>query len=226
MRSATIVSPKKWVALVLADPNLQPTSLTLSKCSIASIAIEHGPFVDDLPKDLWPVFFWFSMAVFNDQTSHPTSGMPLSTFNGVRKVLFLHLLTFTALLMAMPKLASLHPVFEYFLHILLTKNGGPIGHALIRKMANNCRIPSFSRTKKTKKSRMGVARSPNWRYRPGGNVGGHHSHIHTALHAISHGALANQQPSVGGVRLVSEDTDLASAQGWRSWSASVKTRFK
>ena len=25
MRSATIVSPKKWVALVLEDPNLQPT---------------------------------------------------------------------------------------------------------------------------------------------------------------------------------------------------------
>jgi hypothetical protein len=46
------------------------------------------------------------------------------------------------------------------------------------------------------------------------------------LHAISHGALANQQPSVGGFRLISKDTDLASAQGWRSWSASAKTRFK
>mmetsp|Transcript_48842 Transcript_48842/g.106405 ORF Transcript_48842/g.106405 Transcript_48842/m.106405 type:complete len:285 (+) Transcript_48842:448-1302(+) len=57
-----------------------------------------------------------------------------------------------------------------------------------------------------------------------GNVGGHHSHIHTALHAISHGALANQQPSVGGFRLISKDTDLASAQGWRSWSAGGRTQ--
>ena len=96
-----------------------------------------------------------------------------------------------------------------------TKNGEQLPNPII-----------FQNKKTDRKNRMGVARSPNLRYRPGGNVGGHHSHIHTALHAISHGALANQQPSVGGFRLISKDTDLASAQGWRSWSASAKTRFK
>jgi hypothetical protein len=74
--------------------------------------------------------------------------MPLSTFNGVRKVLFLHLLTFTALLMAMPKLASLHPVSQELAHLADEKWRSYRFFALIRKMANNCLIPSFSRTKK------------------------------------------------------------------------------
>ena len=127
---------------------------TLWKFSIASITIEHGPFVDDLPRTYHVIFECPSLFSMTSVPPHLWNA-----FEHVQRCSEGALFAFVDIHRFVDGNAQIglmrHPVSHFLENILLTKNGGHIGHALIRKMANNCLIPSFARTKKGPKKSDG-----------------------------------------------------------------------
>lgn len=98
---------------------------TLSKFSIASITIEHGPFVDDLPRT-YHVFFWMSIAVFNDQCPTPPLECLWARSTVFGRCSFCICWHSPLCWWQCPNWPHCTQYLKN-LHILLTKNGGHIG---------------------------------------------------------------------------------------------------
>ena len=98
---------------------------TLSKFSIASITIEHGPFVDDLPRT-YHVFFLMSIAVFNDQCPTPPLECLWARSTVFGRCSFCICWHSPLCWWQCPNWPHCTQYLKN-LHILLTKNGGHIG---------------------------------------------------------------------------------------------------